>query len=70
MYYKKELVQVQVSFEQLKHPKTGEIRKFGSEQVIYNENQITLLIELKKKHEDMKESIEQYISNVKKAYPS
>jgi hypothetical protein len=64
----KELEQVQVSFEQLQHPKTGEIRKFGSEQVIYNENQITLLIELKKKHEDMKESVEQYISNVKKAY--
>ena len=64
----KELEQVQVSFEQLKHPKTGEIRKFGSELVIYNENQITLLLELKKKHEDMKESIEQYISNVKKAY--
>jgi vacuolar-type H+-ATPase subunit F/Vma7 len=64
----KELEQVQVSFEQLKHPKTGEIRKFATEQVIYNENQIGLLIELKKKQEDIKEDIEQYISNVKKAY--
>ena len=27
----KELEQVQVSFEQLKHPKTGEIRKFATE---------------------------------------
>ena len=59
---------IKASFEELKHSQTGQIRKYASEQVKYNEGQISSLMGLKQQHEATKEKLLRYIEKVGGAF--
>lgn len=63
-----EIKTIQDSYSDISNPSTGEIHKFASEQLKYNETQVGILLTLANDHKQLKDKLEAYVESVQSTF--